>query len=194
MPHPSIITLGGKPGSGKSSTGNELARVLGWQRFSSGDFMRDIARARGMTITQLGKAAESDPSIDESIDQAVREAGQMEHVVIDSRLAFHWIPEALKVYLDLNPHAAARRILADMTEARKNSEEILDSVEELAENIEQRRASENKRYYELYGINPGELSQYDLVIDTGQNSLEAVVEMILKEHERSVKSEPSESF
>src|SRR5258708_6782463 len=86
-----IITLGGFPGSGKSSTAKAVALILGYQQFSSGDFWRDVAQKQGLTIAELSIKAENDPSIDKMIDDTVRDAGTKTDIVIDSRLAFHWI-------------------------------------------------------------------------------------------------------
>ena len=103
----SIITLTGFPGSGKSSTADAVAEELHYTRFSSGDFMRAMAIKRGVTLDELQQIAKSDPTIDQEIDQAVRDKGDEENLVIDSRTAFHWIPESFKVFLKIDPHIAA---------------------------------------------------------------------------------------
>ena len=101
-----IIAITGTLGSGKSSTANLVAEKLGFQRFSSGDFMRKVALNRKISLNEFGRIAEIDESIDKSIDEEVRKVGEMEKIVIDSRLAFHWIPASFKVYLDLPPEIA----------------------------------------------------------------------------------------
>ena len=73
--------------------------------------MRKIAIDMGITLNELSKIAETDSSIDISIDNEVKKAGEMSQVVIDSRLAFHWIPESFKIYLELEPKVAKERIL-----------------------------------------------------------------------------------
>ena len=50
-----IITIAGANGSGKSSTAKKLALQLKFKHFSSGDFMRQIARENNTTLEELAK-------------------------------------------------------------------------------------------------------------------------------------------
>jgi hypothetical protein len=52
-------------------------------------------------------------------------------------------------------------------------------VEELAEKIRTRKASERKRYSEMYGVDCKDLSNYSLVVDSTYASPEEVAECIL---------------
>lgn len=180
-----IITITGTLGSGKSSTADLVAQKLGFKRFSSGDFMRKIALEMGVSLNELSIKAQTDKTIDEKIDKEVRKAGEMDKVVIDSRLAFHWIPTSFKVYLDLPPEIAKERILHNLKEnkLRQQSEDSSTS-QEIYEKIISRLESEKKRYRELYGIDHTDKSNYDLVIDTNKNNLEEVVEIILSEYKK----------
>ncbi len=180
-----IIAITGTLGSGKSSTADLVAKDLGFKRFSSGDFMRKIALEMGISLNELNIIAQNDPSVDEKIDEEVRKAGKMEKIVIDSRLAFHWIPNSFKVYLDLPPEIAKDRILNNLKEnaLRKQSEDSSTS-EQIYEKIISRLESEKKRYKELYGVNHTDKNNYDLVIDTNKNNLEQVVAIILKEYKK----------
>lgn len=179
----SIITITGTLGSGKSSTADGVAKELGYKRFSSGDFMRKIGLEMNMSLNELQKKAEVDNTIDFKIDDEVRKAGENTDIVIDSRLAFHWIPESFKVYLDLPPEIAKERILTNLKVniLRKQSENS-ENAEEIYEKIIRRLESEKKRYKELYNIDHTNKSNYDLVIDTDKNNLKEVIEIILKEY------------
>lgn len=42
------ITISGLPGAGSSTLGKALAKILGWEYFSSGDFMRSYAIEKGL--------------------------------------------------------------------------------------------------------------------------------------------------
>lgn len=185
-PKKEIITITGGLGAGKSSTADMVAKELGYKRFSSGDFMRNIALARGISLNELSAAAESDPTIDESIDEEVRKAGEHKKVVIDSRLAFHWIPESFKVYLDLPPEIAKGRIEKNLKEnpLRAQSENS-STAQEIYEKIVHRFESEKKRYKEMYGIeNHADSRHFNLVVDTHTNNLEQVVSTILTEYKK----------
>jgi cytidylate kinase len=176
-----IITINGFPGSGKSSTADGVAKALGFKRFSSGDFMRKIALDHGITLNELSVRAETDRSIDTMIDDEVRSAGEMSGIVIDSRLAFHWIPGSFKVYLDLPAEIAKGRILANLKDnVLRQQSEHASTAEEVYEKITERLASEKKRYLELYNIDHTDKNNFDLVIDTDKNNLEQVIEQIVR--------------
>ena len=180
-----IITINGLPGSGKSSTADGVARELDFSRFSSGDFMRKIAIDMGITLNELSSVAEKDDSIDTAIDNEVKKAGEMTDVVIDSRLAFHWIPESFKVYLSLPPQVAKERVINSLkdNELRKKSESS-GTPEEAYEKIIHRLESEKKRYMELYGVDHTNKENFDLVIDTHANNLDQVISKVITEYKK----------
>lgn len=178
-----IITINGFPGSGKSSTANLVAKTLGFERFSSGDFMRKIAVDMGLTINELNIKAETDESIDIEIDNEVRKAGELNQIVIDSRMAFHWIPESFKVYLELPQEIAKDRILNSLkTNKLRQDSEHANTEEEVYMQIIERLKSENKRYMSLYNVGNTKKENYDLVVDTNKNNLQEVVSMIVTEY------------
>ena len=180
-----IISIAGDLGSGKSSASDLVAKKLDFKRFSSGDFMRKIALEMGISLAELQSTAEKDKSIDQKIDIEVRKTGEMNDIVIDSRLAFHWIPNSFKVYLELPPEIAKGRILNNLKEnsLRRQSEDSSTS-EEIYEKIINRLESEKKRYKELYGIDHTDKNNFDLVIDTNKNNLEQVVGIVVKEYKK----------
>ena len=54
----------------------------------------------GVSLNELGKIAEKDRGeIDRKIDDEVKKAGEQDKIVVDSRLAFHWMPESFKVLM-----------------------------------------------------------------------------------------------
>jgi cytidylate kinase len=180
-----IITICGGLGSGKSSTAKKVAEILGFKHFSSGDFFRQVGLELGLSVTETNIRAETDPKIDEMTDQKLRGMRNANKVVIDSRTAFHWIPESFKVYLDLPVDIAKERILHSLKEnkLREQSEQAKTS-EEVLEKMTERFESEQKRYWDLYKINNKDMSQFDLVIDTNKNNLEQVVDTIVTEYKK----------
>ncbi len=180
-----IITICGGLGSGKSSTAKKVAEALGFQHFSSGDFFRQVGVELGLSVNEINKKAETDPEIDYRTDQKLRDMNDASKVVIDSRTAFHWIPESFKVYLDLPPEIAKDRVINSLTEnALRNQSEQVSSADEAYAKMTERLESEQKRYWDLYKINNKELSQFDLVVDTNKNNLEEVVSIILNEYKK----------
>lgn len=175
-----IITIAGKPGSGKSTISKRLAATLGYKHFSSGDLFRAIAREKNVSVDAINLLAEDDTSIDKAVDNKLQELGEHEdEIVIDSRMAWYWIPQSLKVYLDLDLGIAADRIYSSDDTNRFEIEERASSVEEYERQLSNRLDSESKRYLTLYGQNPYDTNNYDIVIDTHKNNPEQVEKIIL---------------
>jgi cytidylate kinase len=180
-----IITLAGKPGSGKSTTAKGLAENLQYQRFSSGDFFRAIGKERGIDVFQANLMAESETAIDELVDQKLRDVGEMDdNLIIDSRMAWHWMPYSFKVYLNLDIAIAAKRIFTTLEQERLDGENIPDTVEAYVIQLQQRLDSEAKRYMNLYKVNPYDTANYDLVINTGQHDTQEVQNIIIKAYNK----------
>jgi len=187
-----IITIAGTLGSGKSSTAKKLSELLGYKHYSTGDFMRSIADKRGLSLGDLSVLAESDTSIDKELDDRNKEIGQMLDIVLDSRLGFYFIPDSFKVFLELDLDIAAERILEDKKNNANRSTESsgsFDTKESIVKEVESRFNSEKKRYKDLYGIEDQTAhSNFDLVINTKDNSLEEVVEEIISKYNNWLKN------
>lgn len=177
-----IITISGVPGSGKSTVARLVAQKLGFRHYSAGDFMRQIAEKRGASLLEISKIAEKDRSIDQELDNRTIELGRKEDdFVMDSRLAYHFIPGSFKVFLTVGENEAARRIFADVRnkmKGRKVEKESTTLAATLA-GIKKRKKSEQLRYKKYYGLNPYDERQYDLVIDTTKATPEKVVEKVV---------------
>ena len=48
-----VITISGEPGAGKSTTAKLLAKKLSCKHYSTGDFMRDMAEERKISLLEL---------------------------------------------------------------------------------------------------------------------------------------------
>jgi CMP/dCMP kinase len=174
-----VITIAGSPGSGKSSTAKAVASALGFQHFSSGDLFRQIAAERGESIEAMNISAEVQRDIDIKVDALLQDMYRREEkLAIDSRMAWHWMPASFKVFLVLDPDTAARRIFDHLQEEGRTSEDAR-SVEEVRNSIDRRFASEQKRYAGLYGVNPTDPLNFDIVINTRHNDLKTVTAMVL---------------
>jgi cytidylate kinase len=174
-----IISITGDLGSGKSTVSNLLRDRLCYDYIYTGKIQREIAERHNMTTLELNQYAETHPEIDEEIDATFKSLNDSNHLIVDSRLAWFFLPKSFKVYLKADIHVSAHRISTD--NQRKNEEYA--SKEEAANHIIARKESENKRYMELYGADCADLSQFDLVIDTSSLSPEAVVERLVAEYD-----------
>ena len=118
-------------------------------------------------------------------DQKLRDLENENKIVIDSRTAYHWIPESFKVYLDLPARIAKGRILNSIKEDKlREQSEQSSSSEEVFKKMNERFLSEQKRYWDLYKINNADKSQFDLVVDTDKNNLEQVADIVVREYKK----------
>lgn len=153
-----------------------LAEVLDVDHVSAGDFMREMAAERGMTILELSRVAEEDESIDFEIDaRTARLAGSGRSFVMDARLGWHFIPYSVKVFLDVRPEVAAARVYGAGRSTEKENVDLDATVRAIAERTE----SERERYITYYGIDYLDPGHYDLIVDTSDLTPEQVVNRIM---------------
>lgn len=171
------ITLTGDLGSGKSAVSKILCQRTGYDYYSTGKIQRQLAAEMGIDTLEMNRRADTDPTIDERIDSIFIELGHDPNgYVVDSRLAWFFLPASFKVYLKVEPAEAVRRILSDPH--RKS--EGYESAEEAVEKIAARKLSENERFLKKYGADCANLHNFDLVIDTSQRSPTEVSDLILR--------------
>jgi CMP/dCMP kinase len=185
-----IITISGKPGSGKSSTADKVAELLGYTRYSSGDFVRTIIRKRGISLAEFNAKASTDHTIDEEIDDELRKLRDQKDIVVDSRLGFYWIPESFKVYLDLDMDVATARIYKDtVSNASRSSTESGASIGEVQAMVQERLKNEQERFQSLYGVNPYNRRHFDLIVNTSRHSPQTVALTVYDTYRRWLESE-----
>jgi CMP/dCMP kinase len=175
---PSIkITLTGDLGSGKSAVSKILCEKTGFEYVSTGKIQRQLAQEMGIDTLEMNRRADTDPSIDERIDGIFVALGQDTNgYVIDSRMAWFFLPASFKVYLQTDVAIAAQRIIHDPS---RDSEQYA-TPEEAAQKILARKASENARFLLKYGADCSNLENFDIVIDTSRRTREEVAALILE--------------
>lgn len=171
-----IITISGKPGSGKSSTSDRVAELLGYTRHSSGDMVRRVLAKEGMSLEEYNRRAANEHDLDDKVDEELRSLRNSKDVIVDSRLGFYWIPESFKVYLDLDLEVATARIFKDAVNNKKRSAagEGGSSLPDVARQVRQRMQDEQNRFKTLYGVDPYNTRHFDLVIDTSRHDPQTV--------------------
>lgn len=172
-----IITISGRPGSGKSVVAKAVASALGLRHVSAGDFMREIAADRGTSILELSRAAEDGSDIDNEIDaRTVRLAVESDAFVMDARLGWHFVPDSFKVFLDVSTEVAAARIY----QAARGTEYENVDLSSTRRAIKSRTESEHQRYMTYYGLDYTDPGHYDLWLDTSDMSVDGVVSQIVE--------------
>lgn len=159
-----IITVSGDIGAGKSTFAKHLAEVLDIPRVYVGQFTREEAAKRGITLDELSKLQETDDTLDRHFDEMQRERSRLvKKGVFEGRTARYFVENpTVTVYLSVDPHIATDRIWQDRSDKRDK----YGTKETLQEANEMRKQSEIKRYETYYGIDVYDQSKYDVVIDT----------------------------
>lgn len=178
-----IITLGGLPGSGKSTVKRILAEKLGYATFSTGDFVRNMAFERNLTLEEFNELVKHDKTLDLLIDERLERIEASEDCyIIDSHLAFHFVPSAFSVFLAISPEQSAERIFKDAhSPTRIKSGDVMLTLEEAYTRTQKRIQNHLERYAKHYGINPYDEAQYKLVIDTEERAPDIVADIIYTE-------------
>lgn len=178
-----IITITGKPCSGKSAVIEYMTEKYGFEKFSAGAIFRRIATERGVDILELNRLC--DTSIDKLVDDEIVRVGERDidkNMIFDSRTAWHFIPKSFKVFLDITPKEQARRL---MNSGR--SDEIVDLTEDEAiASLNERWNLENERYYSIYQFDNRDQSVFDCVVDTSNLSIGEVGDKIMEAYEEYV--------
>ncbi|HEY6738310.1 MAG TPA: AAA family ATPase [Actinopolymorphaceae bacterium] len=170
------IVINGDLGSGKSTVARELASRLGVRRVAMGDVHRQMAQAMKLTTLELNQRAEADEAIDDHVDQVQKDlASSGERLVVDSRLGWHFFPDAFKTYLIVDPRVAAERVVVRPADAVEG----YSSLEEAEERLQSRSHSERARFIARYGVDKYRLRNYDLVCDTTSASATEVTDIVV---------------
>jgi len=154
------ITVSGPPGSGTTSLARYLSSHHGLEMISAGEVFRQIAKEKGMDISELGKLAENDLSIDALIDARQKElARERDYIVVEGRLS-GWIVENanLKIWLTAPLPCRAKRI-SQRDGVDEYTARMMTTV---------REACEARRYQNYYSIDIHDLSPYHIVLNSEQ--------------------------
>lgn len=176
-----IISITGKPCSGKGTAAKEFCKKYNFEYVGTGDMFREFSKQYGYdNILDFQTKNSAIKEIDKLIDDKTIQIGKTrlnENIVFDSRLAWHFIPKSFKVFIDVNPTTAAKRLLNSNRDTEHAS-----TLEEASKNLEERWNIENARYQELYNIDNLNLNNYDLVVDSSNITPSEVVDEIHKKY------------
>lgn len=176
-----IISFNGDEGSGKSTIAKLVSAKLDYPRYYMGQIFRDMAAKRNLTLVEYLKLGETDPSIDKEVDDYLIDLSKKESdFVIESRTAWHFIPQSLKLYLHVDEEEGAKRVFSDLQKENQRNEIKGDfSLDDILKKIRDRRETDDARYMKYYGIDIRDEKNYDLVLDTTDLSIEEVFEKVM---------------
>lgn len=191
------ITISGLPGAGSSTLGRGLAKVLGWEYFSGGDFMRAYAVENGLFDAKSAvhhKATVYGDEFDKQVDFGMRDWLKKKQAKILESWLSGFVAQGIKGTLKVLIFCSEDRIRVDRLVNRDGV-----SVEEAKEHIFTREEENLKKWTRLYkkqwqewvkkeyqGARRGEWLDfyqpklYDLAIDTLSHDRKAVLNTVLE--------------
>jgi cytidylate kinase len=177
-----IITISGMPGSGKSTLAKYLSKVFKLKYYGMGDLRRQIARKKGFDINGWNKCGEKNPITDIEVDNFLKTLNKKKNLVIDGRMAFHFVPNSIKIFIKVTPKVGAKRIF----DTYRGSEKY-KNLEDAKTKLQRRVKSDNYRYQKYYHMNIFDLSHYDIIFDTTNMPLEEAKKTIKQSVEKYIK-------
>ncbi len=163
-----IIAIAGLIGAGKTTVAQDLAARLGYRVISGGDVFREMARERGISVTEVNKLAETDAALDRELDRRQAALANAGDCVVESRLSAWMVNADLRVWLRAPLEVRAARV------ARREGIPVEAATADLVE----RERSEWARYKASYGIDVDDMKPYHVVIDTTRWTAEAIIDAL----------------
>jgi len=177
-----VVTLGGPPGSGKSTAGRRVAEALSLEFRSAGEIFRAEARRHGMDLEAFGHFAAQHPEVDRELDrsmQALARPGRVLEGRVQGPLCRRAGVPVYDVIVTAREDVRVRRV------AERDGEPL-----ELARaKVRDREAAERARYLDFYGIDL-DRETAGLVVDSSDRPPSAVADAILayiREREATVR-------
>ncbi len=163
------VTIGGPPGSGKTTVSKIVSKELRYTHIYTGDIFRNLAKERGMSLEDFSRLAEKDHSIDIEVDKRQKELGTKDNIILEGRMARFMIVPDLSVWITAPFEERVRRI--------SQRENLAYNV--VFKDTEKREKSEINRYQKIYNVDISNLASYDLVINSLRLSAEGVSQIII---------------
>ncbi|MBR6778725.1 MAG: cytidylate kinase family protein [Clostridia bacterium] len=177
-----IITITGKPCSGKGTVSKLFCQKHNFDLKSVGNMMRQLAKDNGfdniLEFQQKGNIADADKIIDQQVQQ-IGEQHLDKDILFDSRLAWFFIPKSFKVFIDVDWEIAGERLF----NAKRENEKV-DSTDHATKVLKQRWQTENKRYQKTYNTDNLDLSNYDFVISSNNKTPEEIADEIYLNYQK----------
>jgi len=163
-----IISFSGAIGSGKSTIAERLSKELGWPRYYMGGLRREAAKKRGLTLAEYNKLGETDAQTDFEVDEYQKKLGETDdNFIIEGRTSWHFIPNSLKIYLDVEENEGIKRVFGHLQQKNeRNEDKGLQSFEAVQESAKKRFYSDQLRYQKYYGIDVNDKKHFDFCLDT----------------------------
>lgn len=162
-----IVCISGLSGSGKNTAGDLLAKKLGLRHVQF--TFKDEAAARGISLMELQKLANENPSLDKEFDERLVHEAQKGNCVVTTWLGPWMIKNAdVRIWLYADNKTRAKRI----------SSRDKMSFDEAYTHSAARDADNVRRYKKYYGIDINDMGVFDIQINSGKFDPEEIVALI----------------
>lgn len=208
-----IITISGEPVSGKGTVVSKLKELYKKSGYkvsviNTGALFRKAAimeykKMHPEIESPLISVVEHDPDFADELEDLDRKfdtefmpnlvkefnekAGENEKLIIDSRLAWYFIPDTFDIRLTVDSKIAGERVFKDK---KRGKEDQFSSLEDATSLTKQRKQDEIDRYKKVYGIDLTDEDNYDLIINTSLVNADDVIKVITICTEYASKGKP----
>tara|TARA_Y100000590_G_C15153671_1_gene800913 strand:- start:37 stop:582 length:546 start_codon:yes stop_codon:yes gene_type:complete len=171
------LTVSGPPGSGTSTLVQKICQSRGWSSLNGGEIFRAEAANRGLSVVEFSALCKQDLDVDRALDTKLKDilSSPDSPEVVESRLcgwwAHHMELDCLRVWVSVSDEERAKRI--QIREGGDLEERLLES--------KKRQADDNQRYQDLYGIDMGEMTPYNLIVDADNIDADEVFRIVSEE-------------
>lgn len=176
-----IITISGKPCTGKSTMAEIFVKKYGFERIYAGAVFKQVAREMNKDITEL-VGSEQIYEVDYRVDNELKkiyETRSNENILIESRTAWSFMPDAFNVFVDVSDEVMAARLF--------NSERSIlergENIDEAKRKVQERYNNDVERYKKIYNIDCSNLDNYDFVLDNSNLTPEETAEKIFEAYQ-----------
>ena len=180
-----IITISGKPCTGKSTMAEIFAKKYGFERVYAGGLFKSIAAERGMDILELVKSADV-VHVDKEVDARLKQIYDQrfeENILIESRTAWSFMPNAFNVFIDVSDDVMASRLFNSDRGERERGRDL----EESKNKVINRYKEDVERYKKIYGIDCSNLANYNLIVDNSYLTPEQTADFIFDAYKKFIK-------
>lgn len=163
-----IIAVAGLTGSGKNTLGSMLAEQLRYRLVCP--TFKDLAKKEGITLLEFQKRAAKDPDIDKKFDALLKEEAGKGNCVVTTWLGPWMVNPNIRVWVQVADEVRAERL------AKRDGV----SLKEAKAHMAARDADNHERYLKLYKVDIYDHSSFDVCVNSGLNTPEELVEIVMK--------------
>lgn len=178
-----IIVVASQHGAGKSTAVDGLLKKFPKMRkIEMGKKFRELAEERKMSIDEfsqlLSDNEEESDKVDRVMDEYQKEEVAKSDIIVDSNLGAMVATDAdLRVLLVCDAKIRAERVIKG---GKRYGDKEATNVETMAYQLDERDKNDSERYKRLYEFDMFDWENYDLVVDTAENTKKEVVQKIVK--------------